>query len=497
MRVNSSEETLDPQDWAEVRRVGHQMVDDMLDYLATVRSRPAWQPVPEAVKRALRSDVPMAPKPLSDVYDEFTQNVLPYPTGNIHPRFWGWVMGTGTPVAMLADMLASGMNSWLGGFDHSATLIEQQVIAWFAEILGFPRSSSGVLTSGCTTANIIALAVARQAGAPFDVRQLGLQSPQMRSPLVVYCSTETHAWVDKGTELLGIGGAYLRRVPVDASWRLDIRALHEAVAADRANGLTPVCVIGTAGTVNTGATDDLCALAGFSQRERLWFHVDGAFGALAMLSPKWRAAVDGLSLADSIAFDLHKWMYMPFEAGCVLVKDANAHLHTFAATTSYMKSQGRGVAPQPPEFVPLGIDMARGFKALKIWMCLKTYGLDAYARLIEQNIDQAHYLEGLINRDGRLELLAPVTLNVVCFRYRPATISQLSLNELNDLNEEIVIRLQESGIAVPSTTRIRNQSAIRVAITNHRSRREDFEILVEHVNNIGAAVIEAGVARRS
>lgn len=482
--MNRREDTLDPTDWEELRRVGHRMLDDMVDYLATVRSRRAWQPVPDHTKRALATEVPHQPTPLDVVYQEFKDHVLPYPTGNIHPRFWGWVMGTGTPVAMLADMLASGMNSWVGGFDHSATYVEQQVIAWMADMLGYPSSASGVLTSGCTAANIVGLALARQAKAPFDARELGLQDSSQQ-PLVVYGSAETHSWANKGVELLGFGTGFLRRIAVDSTYRMDMRGLQEAVDADRQNRLTPICVIGTAGTVNTGATDDLISLARFCEDHGLWFHVDGAFGALAALSPKWRHEVTGLALADSIAFDLHKWMYMPFEAGCILVRDGAFHRRAFAASTSYMKSQGRGVAPQPPEFVPLGIDMARSFKALKIWMCLKTYGLDAFSRLIEQNIEQAHYLASLVERDRRLELLAPVALNVVCFRFCG---DRLDESALNDLNEEIVIRLQDSGAAVPSMTQLSGRLAIRVAITNHRSRREDFDLLVSRVVEIGDAV---------
>lgn len=477
------EETLDPHDWEEVRRVGHRMVDDMLDYLATVRERPVWHPVPDEVRQALSTGVPLEPSPLDAVYDEFTHHVLPYPTGNIHPRFWGWVMGTGTPVAMLADMLASGMNSWLGGFDHSATYVERQVIGWMAEILGYPRDASGVLTSGCTVANIIGLAVARHAKAPFDVRRHGLQGRMAGAPLVVYCSSEAHSWTAKAVELLGLGTTHLRRVAVDAEYRIDLGALNAAIASDRAEGLTPICVIGTAGTVNTGATDDLNALATICTRENLWFHVDGAFGALAVLSPRWRSCVAGLAGADSIALDLHKWMYMPFEAGCILVRDGTVHLDTFAASTAYMQSQGRGLAPRPPEFVPLGIDMARSFKALKIWMCLKTYGLEAFGRLIEQNIDQAQYLGALIDRDRRLELLAPVALNVVCFRYRGNDGDDASMNARN---EAIVFHLQESGVAVPSLTQLGGRSAIRVAVTNHRSRREDFDVLVQQVLAAGA-----------
>jgi glutamate/tyrosine decarboxylase-like PLP-dependent enzyme len=478
--MTGCEETLDPADWDELRRAGHRMVDDMLDYLASVRSRPAWQPVPESVKTALSAGLPLQPSPIDAVYEEFTRHVLPFPTGNIHPRFWGWVMGTGTPVAMLADMLASGMNAWAGGFDQSATLVEQQVIAWLAEMLGYPSSASGVLTAGCTAANIVGVALARRAKTPVNVREHGLQGDD--PPVTVYGSTETHSWADKGVELLGIGSAFFRRIATDSAHRIELRHLREAVAADRRHGRMPICVIGTAGTVNTGASDDLQELARFCEDQQLWLHVDGAFGALAALSPRWRSAVTGLPLADSIGFDLHKWMYMPFEAGCLLVRDGDFHRHAFAASSSYMRSQGRGLAPQPPEFVTLGIDMARSFKALKIWMCLKTYGLEKYGRLIGQNIDQAHYLGSLVEADPRLELLAPVALNVVCFRFRGAATEMV----LNDLNEEIVLRLQESGFAVPSMTHLDGRLAIRVAITNHRSRREDFDLLIGRVLELGS-----------
>jgi aromatic-L-amino-acid/L-tryptophan decarboxylase len=480
----SEETTLDPQDWEELRRVGHRMVDDMVDYLATVRTRPVWQPVPQNVRQALSADVPRQPSSLDAVYDEFTRYVLPFPTGNIHPRFWGWVMGTGTPVAMLADMLASGMNSWAGGFDHSATYVEQQVLAWLAELLGYPPTASGVLTSGCTAANIVGLALARKAKAPFDARERGMQGGGA-APLVIYGSMETHSWANKAIELLGFGSAFFRRIAVDSSCRIEARRLREAIAADRRNGLTPICVVGTAGTVNTGATDDLIELARVCEDHNLWFHVDGAFGAFAALSPKWRSEVSGIALADSIACDLHKWMYMPFEAGCLLVRDGDFHRQAFAASTSYMQSQGRGIAPQPPEFVTLGLDMARSFKALKVWMCFKTYGLDAYSRIIEQNIDQAHYLGSLIDRDRRLELLAPVALNVVCFRFRGGLVDESAINAAN---EELVLRLQESGVAAPSMTQLAGRVAIRVANTNHRTRREDFDLLIAKVLELGDAI---------
>src|SRR5579872_1175339 len=229
------EETLDPEDWDEVRRLGHRMLDDMMDYLSSVRERPVWRPVPDEVKHALSGPVPYAPCALETVYGDFKRQILPYPTGNIHPRFWGWVMGTGSPVATLADMLATGMNSWVGGFDQSATLVEEQVLGWLAELMGFPNGTSGVLTSGCTVANIIALTVARHAKAPFDVRKEGLQN-SAHAPLIVYCSSEVHSWAQKAMELIGLGDNALRRVAVDSSFRIDTAALRAAILHDRNQG---------------------------------------------------------------------------------------------------------------------------------------------------------------------------------------------------------------------------------------------------------------------
>lgn len=478
------EETLDPDNWEEVRELGHRMLNDMIDYLSSVRERPVWQPVPPKVKQCFSRPLPLEPSALESVYGDFKQQILPYPTGNIHPRFWGWVMGTGTPVAMLAEMLAAGMNSWVGGFDQSATLVEEQVLTWLQEMLGFPEGTSGVLTSGCTMANIIALTVARHAKASFDVRKQGLQN-HTHAPLVVYCSSEVHSWAQKAVELLGLGDNALHRVPVDSSFRMEIAALRAAVLSDRKDGKAPFCVIGTAGTVNTGAVDGLSELAALCRDEQLWFHIDGAFGALAALSPNWRDHVAGLNLADSIAFDLHKWMYMPFEAGCVLVRDREAHHSTFVLTPSYLSSQGRGVAPRAPEFAARGIDLARNFKALKIWFSIRTHGALKFGRLIEQNIEQAHYLAALIEKEPGLELLAPVELNVVCFRFNPGCCDE---RELNRINEAILIRIQESGVAVPSGTRVSGHFAIRVAVTNHRSRKADFDLLAFHVRKLGADV---------
>jgi aromatic-L-amino-acid decarboxylase len=485
------EETLDPADWDAFRALGHRMLDEMIDYLASVRERPVWQPVPPGVKTEFEGPAPRGSADPASVYEEFRKNILPYPTGNIHPRFWGWVMGTGTPMAMLADMLASGMNPHLAGYDQSASLVEYQVIRWLAELLGFPRDSSGLLVSGGTMANLIGLTVARNSRAGFDLRTHGLQHPDAPK-LVFYGSTETHSWAGRAAELLGLGRSAFHRIPVAADFTVDVKALKAAVLQDRRAGKRPFCLIGNAGTVNTGATDDLPALAAISRDEGLWFHIDGAFGALAALSPELAPIVDGMEHADSIAIDLHKWGYLPFEAGCVLVRDRKAHRESFATSASYLNPTARGIVAGGLVFADLGIQLSRGFRALKVWMALKTHGADALGRLIRQNVEQARYLRDLIANDPRLELLAPVPLNVVCFRFAAPGMDPA---ELNALNEEILIRIQESGLAVPSGTLLGDRYAIRVAITNHRSRREDFAMLVEAVTRIGLQLVEESSTR--
>jgi glutamate/tyrosine decarboxylase-like PLP-dependent enzyme len=459
------------------------MLDDMLDHLAHIREKPAWREMPASVRSQFAEPLPLEPQAADAVYRDFVRNVLPYPNGNIHPRFWGWVQGTGTPLAMLADMLASGLNPHMAGFNQAPALVEQQVLEWLRELMGMPPGTSGVLTSGATVANLIGLAVARHAKAGFDVRDEGLAGDHPR--LVVYCSSEAHACAQRAVELLGLGRRSLRTIATNPEFRMDVSLLRRAIAENRERGLRPICVIGSAGTVNTGAVDDLKAIAQVCAEEDLWFHVDGAFGALARLSPELAHLVAGIESAGSMAFDLHKWMYLPFEVGCVLVRDAEMHRATFALKASYLPEATRGVTAGGLPFGDRGIDLTRGFKALKVWMSMKAHGVRAMAGLIEQNVRQAKYLARLIEREPDLELLAPVPLNVVCFRYAPKGTPE---ENLNGLNEEILLRLQEEGIAVPSATEIRGRYAIRVAIANHRSRLEDFDVLVRSVIRIGEQI---------
>jgi glutamate/tyrosine decarboxylase-like PLP-dependent enzyme len=396
-------------------------------------------------------------------------------------------MGTGTPQSAMADFLSSVVNPNVGGLEQAPVLVEKQVVKWCAELMGFPAASGGILVSGGTMANVLGLAVARQARAGFDVRAEGLQGRQ--PTLLVYGSTETHGWLKKACEFLGLGNAAFRRVPVNDAYEVDVAAMTAMIRADREAGHRPFCVIGTAGTVQTGATDDLEALADLSKREGLWFHVDGAFGAMVALAPEFAGIVKGMSRADSIAFDLHKWGYLPFDVACVLVRDDATLVETFSMQAAYLASESRGIMAQGGiHFADRGIELSRSFKALKVWMMLRATGTVTLGGHIARNVHQARHLESLVRARPALELLAPVPLNIVNFRYAPVGVAPDSLDALN---REILIQLQERGIAVPSGTTVRGRFAIRVAITNHRSRDDDFEALVEAVERIGADLVRA------
>ncbi|HET7375379.1 MAG TPA: aminotransferase class V-fold PLP-dependent enzyme, partial [Anaerolineae bacterium] len=412
-----SEESLDPQDWGALRALGHRMVDDMLTYLQTVRDRPVWQPMPDRVKATLMQPLPVDPQTPDEAYQDFVENVLPYPLGNIHPRFWGWVMGGGTPFGVLAELLAASMNPNMGGGEHSAIYVELQVLDWCKEMLGYPPDASGLLVSGGSMANLVGLTVARNTLAGFDIRQQGLPAAPKR--LVLYGSVEMHSSIQKAVELLGLGNEALRLIPVNDQFQIDVAALEKSIAADRVAGYQPFCVIGNAGTGNTGAIDPLDQLADIAQREQQWFHVDGAFGGLAAVSSELRPLVKGMERADSIAFDLHKWMYMPFEVGCVLVRSEEAHRRAFSLTPEYLSHFNRGAASgQPHWFNEYGPQLSRGFRALKVWLSIKEQGIAKYGRLIKQNVDQCQYLTRLIQAAPELELLAPTALNIVCFRFK-------------------------------------------------------------------------------
>jgi len=481
--VAQQEETLDPSDWQETLDLSHRIVAEAVDYLRDVGERPAWREMPQEIRDAFKAPLPSQPTPLGDVYRDVAEKVMGYPMGNIHPRFWAWYMGSSNFTGALGDFLAAVQGSNLGGGSHAAALVDGQVVNWCKQMVGFPASASGTLVSGGSVANLIGLTVARNVMAGIDVREEGVAA--IPAPLVFYGSDQLHSCHRKAMESLGLGNRALRRVATDDALRIDVAALRETIAADRAAGLKPACIIASAGTVNTGAIDDINALADLAAEEGLWLHVDGCIGALVAIAPASRHLVAGIERADSIALDPHKLLHAPFEAGCALVRDAPAHRAAFAVTPEYLETAPRGLASA--EWLhEYGLQTSRGFRALKIWMAIREHGIEKFGRLIDQTMVQARYLTGLIRAEPALELISATTLNIVCFRYRVADVARSK-----DVNTEIMLRLQETGIAVLSDTTVRGVHCLRVAIANHRTRRDDLDLLVRELVRIGLEVDRA------
>ncbi len=482
-KILENEETLDPADWSAMRDVAHRMVDDMMDYLMGVREQPVWRKPTEEMKTHLSEPAPQTPESADAVYDEFKQYILPYNKGNVHPRFFSWVEGGGTPLGMMADMLAAGMNPNVVIGDHSARYVDLQVLDWSKEMLGYPKTASGMLLSGGSLANITALIVARNQAGP--VKKEGLKS--LPKKLTLYCSTETHNCVFKGLEAIGLGTESARLIPVDGKYEIRMDLLEAAIREDRGNGLQPFCIVANAATVNTGAVDPMDEMLALAQKENIWLHVDGAFGASVKLTPLYAKRMKAIEMADSVAFDFHKWFYVNYEVGCVLIRDPEKHRNAFANAASYLSAHERGLAAGPEPTANFGMELSRGFKALKVWASLKEHGLQKYGRMALQNIAQAYYLGELIQQRPTLELLAEVNLNIVCYRFNPGGMTGEALNALN---KELLMTLQERGIAAPSYTMLNGKYAIRVANCNHRSRKSDFELLADASVEIGREIWE-------
>ena len=474
----NEEQTLDPKNWDDLTALGHDMLDDMMSFLKNIRNH-KMEPISEEVINKIQQPLPAKPQRYEQVYKEFLENVFPYPVPGIHPHFWGFVMGTGSPLGVLVEMLAATMNGNMSNF-FAPFQVERQVIEWLKEIMDYPSEASGVFVSGGSMANFTALAVARNSKAQIDVKKSGVQS--VSTKMVLYASTEAHKCLTRAVELLGLGSDSLRLISINERFQIDIRELELTIKKDREAGFHPFCVIGNAGSVNTGAFDDFNTLADICRKEDMWLHIDGAFGAWAKLSSTHNYLTRGMERADSLAFDLHKWMYMPYEIGCTLVQDKEAHCKTFIYDAEYLETISERHVPSN-----YSVQLSRDFKALKAWMLLKADGVEKYAQLIQQNIDQANYLAERVKNAPELELVVPVFLNIVCFRYIAEGLSE---EKLKDLNNQILWQLWFNGL-IPSDTTLNGKYTLRVCITNHRCKREDFDCLIDKVVQIGNSLCQS------
>jgi aromatic-L-amino-acid decarboxylase len=474
------EETLDPRNWEEFRLLGHRMLDDMIEYLKTIRFRQTNLPTKQVIDEIC---VPLTQEGEGEekVYEVFQQTILPHMLHTTTPRFWGVVAGTGSPYGMLTEMLRAATNG-AQEFSFAELHVHKQVIDWIKEMLGLPQEAGGVLVSGGSEANFTGLAVARNAKAGFDVKAKGVQGPNQR--LTLYCSEEAHHCLERSVELLGLGNESLRRIPTDKDCRIKIDALVQAIEKDKLQNSHPFCIIGCAGTVNNGAFDDLNALADLAQKENMWFHVDGAFGAWVKLSRTHRQLADGMERADSLAVDLHKWMNMPYGIGCTIVRDRLAHYSTFVYghEAEYLKSAFDLSEDQLANPHNLALPLSRSFSSLKAYMLLRAYGKKKYSSLIQQNIDQTRFLAELIENDPEMEITAPIVSNIVCFRFKP---NNLNEKELEELNKKILNDINERAFLMISDTTIKGKYMLRACNVNNKSKREDILSMFDEVKKTG------------
>jgi aromatic-L-amino-acid decarboxylase len=480
--------TLDPEDWDAIRALGHRMLDDMVDHMAGLRERPVWQPMPDGAREALRQPLPRGPGNLEAAYDTLRRSVIPYTAGNPHPGFMGWVQGAGTPVGMLAELIAGALNANVGGRNQAPVELEHQVSHWMADLFGFPPEARGIFVTGTSIANFMGVVVARTALLGREVRAKGLAADPECGRLRAYTSSEAHGCIAKAMDMAGFGSDALRRVAVDADGRMRIDDLRAQVEFDRRAGLKPFLLVATAGTVNTGAIDPLAELAGFAREQDLWLHVDGAYAALGMLAPDVAPLLAGIEGADSLAFDFHKWGQVPYDAGYFIARDGAHMLQTFAAPAAYLRRAERGLAAGDAWPCDLGPDLSRGFRALKTWLTFQAYGTDAIGAAISHTCALARRLRARVEAEPELELLAPVALNVVCFRYAGPDARHL---DVDHINREIVLALYDEGRVAPSSTELDGRYAIRAAIVNHRTGAQDVDALVEAVLRLGRRLAAA------
>jgi aromatic-L-amino-acid decarboxylase len=478
---------LSPSDF---RRIGHRLVDDLANFLEGLPSRAVSPGLTPAGARQLIAPraLPQTGSDPAALMAEATRLVTGFSLFNGHPRFMGYITSSAGPLGSLADLLASTVNpncgSW--GLSPMATLIEAQAVAWIAELVDCPAGTGGLLVSGGNMANMLGFWAARAAHADWDLRGDGVDAPGA-SRLVAYCSAETHTWIQKAADLSGLGTSAVRWIPVDSARRMDLSALSGHIAADRRAGLRPFLVVGTAGSVSTGAVDPLREIAALCREQRLWFHVDGAYGAPAVVAPNAPRDLEAMTDADSVAVDPHKWLYAPLEAGCALIRDPSKLRGAFSYTPAYYHFDSADATP-PPNYYEYGPQNSRSFRALKVWLLLQQVGRQGYAESIAEDIRLSQRLFELAAAEPELEAVTQA-LSITTFRYLPAGVDAGATAELNALNERILDDLQRSGRAYVSNAMIDGRFLLRACIVNFRTTEDDLRELVKAVVEIGRAII--------
>ncbi|GAA4574116.1 pyridoxal phosphate-dependent decarboxylase family protein [Planotetraspora kaengkrachanensis] len=434
------------------------------DHLSAVPEQPVWRPVPADDRAWLTGQpLPDTGAALEDLLRAICDHVLPYPMGNGHPRFFGWVNSPPSPAGVLVAPLAAAMNPSCAGGEHAGALLERTAVRWLAELAGFPhRPGAGLLTSGASMATVVALATARQR-VP-GVRVDGLYGER---PLTTYVSAEGHSCLRKAAELLGLGGRYIRTVPVDHAFRMDVPALRRMIGDDLHAGLRPLLVAASAGTVNTGAVDPLADIAEVAREHDLWFHVDGAYGALGVLDERLRPAYAGMDLADSLVLDPHKWLGVPVDAGCVLFRDPAGPRDAFSLVPPYLRDEGAGELGWFSEYGP---EQTRPFRALRVWATIAHLGRDGVTRLVERTRDRAAELAAMVAAAGDFELAAPAVTSVVAFRYLPLRV-----------NGGIPAVVQRRGRAFLTGTLLGGQETLRACVLHPGTTRDDLAVLLDEI----------------
>ena len=475
------------------RRLAHAAVDLAADYLAGIAAMPVFRPMSPAERAGLMQE-PLAAGGAEPeaVLERFRAAVLPHAMGNGHPRFFGWVNSPPAPIGVVADLLAATLNPSCAGGDHAAIYVERAAVRWLMELIGFPTEGAmGLLVSGGSAATLVALAAARHRAALQDgwnVRAEGLQHP--RPALRLYVSPDGHSCIQKAAEILGLGVQAIDRVATDERHRIDVGALRAAIAADRAAGTRPFCVAASAGTVGTGAIDPLGELAEVCAAERLWLHVDGAYGALGAALPSHRARYAGLERADSIALDPHKWLSVPVECGAVLVRDGRLLRDAFSLVPDYLRTEADRGFGGLPWYSEYGIQQTRGFRALKLWMTLQHLGRDGVRGLVARHLALARRLGDLVDAAPDLERLAEVELSIVCFRCAPPRLRGDD-RALDALNKRVMEEVQASGAAFLTQTALDNRFALRACVLHYATTEPDLVALVDVVRRTGARLAAA------